>query len=313
MKKSIVRLIAFSVVPFLVICYSVYLINQKTDDFYKRFTSPQQNSLILGSSRAASMNPQILDSLVSKKFPGVKFYNYAFTWAHSPYGPKYLESIKKKILNDSKNGFFVVTVEPTALMVNSDTPDDPSFYIENDKSVAQTSQVSMNPNLEYLIENYNFSITNELNNKILPEKNKIAEANILENGKIDIKMLKSIPVQQRVEENKVKMKELQERIKNLKISDIRLGYLSETISFLQQHGKVILVRMPVNKTPYEIEKKAYPDFDQRMKDLSTKQKIHYINYNDFANDYECGDEVHLVPKSMDQFSRVLGNDILKKY
>ena len=72
MKKSIVRLLAFSVVPFLVICYSVYLINQKTDDFYKRFTSPQQNSLILGSSRAASMNPQILDSLVNKKFPKVK-------------------------------------------------------------------------------------------------------------------------------------------------------------------------------------------------------------------------------------------------
>jgi hypothetical protein len=107
MKKSIFRLLIFSILPLLFICYAIYLTGKNTDDFYKRFSSPQQNSLILGSSRAASMNPEIIDKVIHSKYPNAKLYNYAFTWAHSPYGPKYLESIKKKIKPDTKDGVFI--------------------------------------------------------------------------------------------------------------------------------------------------------------------------------------------------------------
>lgn len=313
MKKSILRLAAFSILPFLVICYAVYLTGQETDDFYKRFTSKQQNALILGSSRAASVDPQILDSIVRNKFQEVNFYNYAFTWAHSPYGPKYLESIKKKVADGSTNGFFIVTVEPTALMVDKNKPDDPNFYVENDKSVAKTSLVSTNPNIEYLLESYNFSITHVVNKKVLREKNAIAKAVVLDNGKVDINILKSVPEKEKNQENKKKMDEFQKRINSLKISSNRIQYLSQTIDFLKQHGKVIVVRMPISKTPYSIENKAYPDFDKKMVELCAKQKITYINYNKFPNEYQWGDEVHLIKESMRQFSADLGKDIVKNY
>lgn len=313
MRKSILKLIAFSVFPFLVICYAVYLTGKSTGDFYKRFISPQQNSLILGSSRAASMNPQILDSIVHEKFPEAKFYNYAFTWAHSPYGPKYLESIKKKVQPNSKKGFFILTVEPTALMVDKSKPDSPEFYVENDKSVAKTSLVAANPNIEYLLESYDFPLTFELNKKILPEKNAFADVKILENGKIESKMLKSISLQKKKQENKIKMQEFEERMDGLKLSENRLSYLSQTIDFLKQHGKVIIVRMPINKVPYSIENKFYPDFDKNMEVLSKQQKVTYINYNNFNNSFEYGDEVHLIPESMSKLSEVLGKDIILNY
>lgn len=311
MKKSIFRLLTFSILPLLFICYAIYLTGKNTDDFYKRFSSPQQNSLILGSSRAASMNPEIIDKVIHSKYPNAKLYNYAFTWAHSPYGPKYLESIKKKIESDSKDGVFIVTVEPTALMVYKNQPDDPQYYTENDKSVAKTFMVAANPNLEYLLESYDFSITNELNKKIRPEKNPMIEVSILDNGKVNGKVIKRFSAEKRKEINAEKMKELKNRFTELKLSAIRLDYLSKTIDFLEKHGKVIVVRMPVSKIPYDIENSALPDFDNIILNITKSKKVPYINYNNYPNHYQWVDEVHLEPESMDKFSAVIAGDIIR--
>ncbi|SDL85947.1 hypothetical protein [Chryseobacterium taihuense] len=311
MGKSLLKLFIFSVLPFSVICYAVFLTGKKTDDFYKRFISPQQNSLILGSSRAAGMNPAILDSILNRKFPEVKLYNYAFTWAHSPYGPKYLESIKKKVYTNSRNGIFIVTVEPTALMVEKNKPDSPEYYIENDKSVAKTSTVSSNPNLEYLFESYDYPITKELNKKLFPPKNQMAEVEILENGKYDVKVLKDFTKEQKLEINRTKMIQFREKVKGLKVSVNRINYLSSTIDFLKKHGKVIMVRLPINKVPYSIEDKYYSDFDNTMIKLSQEKEIQYINFNEFNNNYKTSDEVHLIPESMNRLSQELGKILIE--
>ncbi|GAA5082882.1 hypothetical protein GCM10023210_00740 [Chryseobacterium ginsengisoli] len=310
MKKSIYRLIKFSILPLLFICYAIYITGKNTGDFYKRFSSPQQNSLILGSSRAASMNPEIIDQIIHSKYPNAKLYNYAFTWAHSPYGPKYLESIEKKIKPDTKDGVFIVTVEPTALMVDKNKPDDPQYYTENDKSVAKTSMVATNPNLEYLLESYDFSITNEFNKKIRPEKNPMIEVSVLDNGQVHGKVIKRFSTEKRKEVNAEKMAELKNRINELKISPTRLEYLSKTIDFLKQHGKVMVVRMPVSKVPYDIENSAVADFDKIILDITESKKVPYINYNNYPNNYQWVDEVHLEPEFMDKFSAVIAKDLV---
>ncbi|WP_294288699.1 hypothetical protein [uncultured Chryseobacterium sp.] len=311
MKKSLYRLLLFCVLPLFFIGYAVYLTGKNTDDFYKRFSSPQQNSLILGSSRAASMNPEIIDRVIRQKYPEAQLYDYAFTWAHSPYGPKYLESIEKKLKPDMKAGVFIVTVEPTAVMVAKKSPDNPEYYIENDKSVAKTSQVAINPNFEYLLESFDFSITKELNKKIIPEKNKMAEVSVLDNGQLYGKMLKRFSPEVRKTVNKGKMAELKNRFNGLKISPTRLKYLARTIDFLKKHGKVVIVRMPISKTAYAIENTVVPDFDKMINDISRAQKVQYINYNMIPNQYKWIDEVHLEPISMDQFSGQIGKDLLK--
>ena len=311
-RKSILKLSLFSVLPLLVIGYAIFLTGKQTDDFYKRFISKQQHSLILGSSRGSGINPAILDQIILSKHPNVKFYNYAFTWGHSPYGPKYLESIQKKLDPKTKDGIFVVIVEPTALMVTRAKPDSPEYYFENDKSVAKTSFVNINPNLEYLMESYDYSLTRALNLKILPPKNPMAEVEILDNGKMEVKMIKDYSPEKRAEENKRKMAEFQQRIDDLKWSEKRLKYLGETITFLQKHGKVILLRMPINRVPYQIEESAVPFFDSKMEELSAQYKVNYTNFNRTPNDYKCIDEVHLSNQSMTEFSRELGEKIVSE-
>ncbi|MEG0925714.1 hypothetical protein [Chryseobacterium sp.] len=310
MKKSILRLAVFSVLPLLVIVYAVYYLEKNTDDYYKRFTSPQQNSLIMGSSRAAVVDPDIMNSIIHEKFPHATLYNYSFTWAHSPYGPKYLESIEKKIKPDTKDGVFVVTVEPTALMVDKNKPDSPEFYIENDKSVAKTSRVAINPNIEYLFESYEPSLTNELNKKIRPALDAIAEAVILDNGKYDIKIIKKVSPEKQAMFDRNNMDKFQERMNGLKVSEHRIIYLEKAIDFLKKHGKVIVIRMPINKEPYSIENNAFPDFDSRMNNVASKTKVSYINYNNLPNQYKWLDEVHLNRNSEILFSRALAKDIL---
>lgn len=311
MRKSIQKLVIFSIIPFAVICYAVYLTGVKTDDFYKRFTSSAQSSLILGSSRGSSIDPVILDSILKIKNPDIKFYNYAFTWGHSPYGPKYLESIRKKLDPETKNGIFIVIVEPTALMINRDTPDDPKYYFENDKSVATTYFTNLNPNIEYLIKSYDYSLTRALNLEIIPPKNPMAEVQVLDNGKLEVTMIKEYPPEKRRQENAQKMISFQKRIDELKWSEKRLQYLDATIQFLKQHGKVVLLRMPINKTPYLIENKAVPHFDARIQAVARRNNIKYTNYNLQSNDYQCTDEVHLNKESITAFTRALGYKILK--
>ncbi|MDN3695217.1 hypothetical protein QWZ06_24785 [Chryseobacterium tructae] len=310
MKKSLLRLAMFSILPLLVLGYAVYFLTHNTDDFYKRFTSPQQNSFILGSSRAALMDPFIMDRILHPKYPNTAIYNYSFTWAHSPYGPKYLESIEKKIKPETKDGVFIVTVEPTALMVDKKKPDSPEFYIENDKSVAKTSMVAISPNIEYLFESYDPSITNELNKKILPPKNVVGVSTILDNGKYDLKIIKKVAPEKQEMSNKKNMIKFQERIDGLKVSENRILYLEKTIEFLKQHGKVMVIRMPVNKAPYSIEEKAFPDFDNRMEAVALKTKVSYINYNKLENSYQWLDEVHLDKKSVEAFSGVVARNVL---
>lgn len=306
MKKLVIKLIAFSIIPFLVICYAVYLTGEKTDDFYKRFTSNTQSSLILGSSRGSSIDPAILDQIIKEKNPEIQFYNYAFTWGHSPYGPKYLESIKKKLDPKTKNGIFIVIVEPTALMVDKKNPDEPQYYFENDKSVAKTHFTNLNPNIEYLIESYDYSITRALNLKIMPPKNPMAEVEVLDNGKVEVTMIKEFNPQQRRAENDRKMVEFQERIDVLKWSEKRLTYLDQTIKFLQQHGKVLLIRMPITDTPYRIENSAIPYFDLKMQKIALQNNINYTNYNLQNHSYKCTDEVHLNKESITKFTTELG-------
>lgn len=311
-RKSILKLALFSIVPLLVIIYAIFLTGEKTDDFYKRFTSPPQNSLIIGSSRASAIDPDILDGFAHEKSPNVKFYNYAFTWGHSPFGPVYLESIQKKLNPDTRDGIFIVTVEPTALMVDHTKPDVPENYFENDKSVATTYFVNMNPNIEYLVESYDYSITRAINLEIIPPKNPMAEMVVLDNGKVDTKMIKNYSPEQRVEVMARKMREFQVRIDGLKWSANRMKYLEQTIAFLQKHGKVILVRVPISEVPYKIEDKAVPFFDSKMQELSKKFQIPYTNYNLIKNDYQYVDEVHLDRESMFRFSKVLGKKLVEK-
>ena len=85
------------------------------DAFYGRFASPPAGSLILGTSRAAQgIRPAVLAARLGGQFEG-PLLNYAFTLTHSPYGPAYLASIRRKLRPEVRHGLFIVAVDPWSL------------------------------------------------------------------------------------------------------------------------------------------------------------------------------------------------------
>lgn len=242
-----------------------------------------------------------------------QFYNYAFTWKHSPIGPAYLESIKKKIDTTQGRGFYIISVDPTSLMVDKDKDDVPENFYENDLSVAKTYFVNANPNIEYLVESYEYSITKSLNELVKPDPLRMADIEVLDNGKMDVTITRDFSPEARKKINAEKMIEFQSRLASLKPSPKRLHYLENTIQFLKKHGEVYLLTTPVAHPAKYLEDKYYPNFDADVRQIAAKNKVAYRNYSLESNsNYICVDEVHLAKKSMDYFSTQLSLDILRR-
>ena len=148
MKKFLIQISAFIIFPiaFIIVTTLIYA-DGYIDPFYKRFTTPQQNNLILGTSRAAQ---GIVPSILKKNF-NINFYNYSFTISHSPFGKGYYESIKKKLDPKTKNGVFIVAVDPFSITSHIKPNGEENF--DHEKMITNQKMVHTNPNFEYLIKN----------------------------------------------------------------------------------------------------------------------------------------------------------------
>ncbi len=260
------------------------LADGNSDSYYLKFTSPRQSSLIIGTSKAAQgLQPKIMNNVLERK----DIYNYSFSLGHSPYGPAYLESIKKKINPETQNGIFIVTVDPYSLSSRLKNPDDLAKFRENGRFVEDIKYVNNNPNLEYLIwhypEQYIYLITSKLNY--------VNDDFVHDDGweEINVSMKEEI-VKERVSG---KLKEYHRVLPTYNFSQVRYSYLEKTIQFLQQHGKVYLVRLPVSKPFLEMENSVMLNFDLKMEKLSVSNNIRFLNLTTQASEYEYTDGNHL--------------------
>ncbi len=288
MKTFIIQISAFSVLFFLMAFGIFSLADGNSDGHYVKFTSPRQSSLILGTSKAAQgLQPKIMNHFLGRK----DIYNYSFTLGHSPYGPAYLESIKKKIKPDTQNGIFIVTVDPYSLSSQLKNPDDLASFRENGRFIEDIKFVNKNPNLEYLIwhypKQYIYLITSKLN---------YVNDDFLHNDgweEVNVSMKEEI-LKERISG---KLKEYSKNLSSYKFSQVRYLYLEKTIHFLQQHGKVYLVRLPVSKPFLEMENSVMLNFDHIMENLSINNNIPFLNFTAESSEYEYTDGNHLYKTS----------------
>ena len=96
---------------------------------------------------------------------------------------------------------------------------------------------------------------------------------------------------------------------NSSVAEARYGSLSETISFLQGHGQVVLVRIPTGPQMAALEKQYQPGFDQKMQQLADFYGILYLNY--LTQPYPTNDGNHITRQAAAQFSQRLAADIAR--
>ena len=83
---------------------------------------------------------------------------------------------------------------------------------------------------------------------------------------------------------------------------IRLSYLIKTITFLQKHGKVYLIRLPIDYPILKMEDDLITDFDETIRSAIEKSDGYLDLTNQYKN-YQYTDGNHLYKKSGEIISK----------
>jgi hypothetical protein len=301
MKKFVLRTLVF-LLPLAVIGWFVFsLADGTTDALYARFTTPKQTSLIIGTSRAAQ---GIVASELNRSLKRDDIYNYAFTLGHSPFGPTYFESIKKKVDSTSSNGIFIVSVDPWSLCSKAEAVNSEAEFSEQERAL-NTPFVDLNPNVFYLLEHYDNQYS-----QIIFDKTKTKLPLFLHNdGWLEVSItMDSAAVQSRTKE---KIEDYKKQCPpNSVISENRWGYFKKTIEYLDKYGDVVIVRMPTGKELLELEQVYFSNFTTRIQSFCSENKLKYLDMTDGSSKYQYTDGNHLYAPSSMQFTKELADRIL---
>ncbi len=270
------------------------------DTSYYRVTTPKQKSLVLGTSRAAQgLIPEYLNKRLEEKAGINPLFNFSFTLANSPFGKHYLELVKKKLDEKPDKGLFILAVDPWSI---SSTLNEIEVGKPREESniLYKLHSVNINPNLEYV-----FYDNTRLGFLLLEKDNRMS---LKADGWLEVDIpLDSMSVKKRTNS---KIQEYQKNKKTFKFSEVRLSYLSETITYLKNFGQVVLVRMPVSPKIMEIENEYMPDFDHKMNILSEKKRVPMFNFFNTSDSLIFTDGNHLAKPSAIQVSNMLADSIL---
>lgn len=298
MKLYFPRILFFTS-PFLLFAIIViFSVDGYSDAYYIRFATPKQKSLIIGTSRAAQgLQPQIINTKLHSEL-----FNFAFTIDHSPFGKVYFENIKQKLSNQ-KGGLFIVTVDPWSITSWCDSPNDLIQFRENSLCLNKNTPVDRNPNVEYLLKNFN--------KKFVDLRKSDKTLFLHQDGWLEINNIPmdSVSVLKRIQK-KVEVYRNQYLPKS-KFSSVRLQYLLETIRFLKEYGSVYLVRLPIHSRLMEIENEYMPDFEIIIQE-GIMLSDGYLDLTKWNNKFVYTDGNHLFKESGKQVSQMIAEWIKQK-
>lgn len=298
MKKFIIKCSVFFVLIILSIYFILTLADGYTDALYLRLTTPRKNSLIIGTSLAAQ---GILPSILNRTLSRNDIYNFSFTLGDSPYGPSYLNAIKKKLNPGVTNGIYIVVIDPISLYSLCSNPNDTMMFEELSRCLAKIDNINTKPNFSYFLNSFNGPYFN------LIKKDK--RMFVHDDGWLEVNVdMDSAFIEKRIERKLLFYKET--LAKNC-YSQVRHDYLIKTILFLKQHGQVFLVRLPVHPKMTELVNKSFPDFNAKIED-AIKISNGYFDMSLLNSSYIYPDGNHLFKESGKVVTQKIANWIIEQ-
>lgn len=299
MKKFIINTAVFLAIILISIFTVFVLADGTTDASYLKFTTPKQNSLIIGASRAAQgIQPAILNQELRRD----DIYNYAFQNPTSPYGEIYSKSISKKLTANSSNGIFILDVNPWVLSKHIDTITNKEIFTEKGKFVDETKMVNISPNIEYLIESYSSSYIQIIKDKF--QKGDYQTLFVDEFGWLRVTIESDMmSVNKRTE---LKINRYKKKLKFFHgYSNHRVNNLCKLIDFLKSHGELYLVRIPISNEMHSIEDLLLPNFDADIQKIADSLEVEYFNLTKYNDRFTYTDGNHLTIESGAKVSKLL--------
>lgn len=271
-----------------------------TDDNYMHFAVEKPKNIILGDSRSVQgIVPDVLKNKLSTPFD-----NFSLNIVQSPYGEIYLKALKRKLDPDTKNGIFILTVNPWNLSLRNDVKRKEDFPEEN-SPFKNMYFYNMSPNYEYLLKNLNKSWF-----RIYLDREAVVRSNTFlhKDGWMEVNVdMNKDSVAARTAE---KMQEYKEMMNGYTLSQERMKAFNEIIDYLQPKGTVYLVRIPAYKEMVGLENKRFPEFNGLMRDLSKKKNIKFYDFSVHPEHYVYIDGNHMYKESSKVLTAQIADSVI---
>ncbi|GAB4311642.1 MAG: hypothetical protein Kow00127_01680 [Bacteroidales bacterium] len=282
----------------------IWLKPEWVDNFYRRFTTPRAPSMILGTSRPAQ---GIRPAIIAKELGYNGIVNHSFAIGPSSYGPNYLREISQKLDTTSRNGLFILSVDPWSLATGTENKSDDEnlFYeVRNKLFVGNLRSSSTNPNLQYLEDYWSdrFLLFVNAFKSLIHYKKRIV---LHENGWLEV----YLPYDTVQCNRRIKQSTAEYAAKSQMVSNTRVQYLEKIISLLKNHGKVVLVRMPVSRPMARLEEKKFPEFGRIMEEVAQRNEVRYIDFFGLSGSFTTVDTHHLYRNETGRFTEMLCDSI----
>ncbi|RPA68411.1 hypothetical protein EF405_12170 [Cyclobacteriaceae bacterium YHN15] len=256
------------------------------DPIHQKLIGPKRSSFILGNSKySQGILPSILNDKL-EKYGFQPIYNFALAVNVSSYSPFYLAAIQEKLENKGSDGIFILGVDPYSLTLTNDLLDaKPEEWPDSNLPLAIHSLIPFGPHVSYLLQWYPYPFY-----EILIRYTRPANEILHSDGWLEVRVpMDSSSVNWR--KSKI-LNSLKSNISQISLSEQRFAYLEKTIGFLQNHGKVFLVRFPSAPELMAYENSAFPNFDSLIQILGNKHQISYFNFTHLADSLVYTDGLH---------------------
>jgi hypothetical protein len=89
----------------------------------------------------------------------------------------------------------------------------------------------------------------------------------------------------------------------------RMAALGRTLDFLGAHGRVWVIRMPIDPEVLVLEGRYWPDFNEVMGEMAASHGARFLDYSREGDAFETYDGSHLLSESARAFTRRLCEDL----
>lgn len=300
MKKFLIKIVPYFVAILIVLAILGSYADGNTDDNYMHFAVKKPQNIILGDSRGS----QGIVSGVLKEKLSVDFDNFSLNIVESPYGQVYFKALKRKLAPETKNGIFILTVNPWSLSINKNIKKEKDFPEEH-SPLNDMYFYDCSPNYEYLLKHYTRSWF-----KIYTERAEAGRSNTFlhDDGWLEVTIdMNADSVATRTKEKTIFYTGM---AKGVALSPERLRAFNEIINYLRTKGSVYIVRIPTSKNLTAIENAKYPHFSKLLQDIAHQQNVKVFDFSKNYADYEYTDGNHMYKESSKKLTSQIADSII---
>ena len=300
MRKFLIKIVPYGVAVVIVFAVLGSFADGNTDDNYMHFAVKKPQNIILGDSRGSQgVVPEILKNKLSREFD-----NFSLNIVQSPYGQVYFTALKRKLDPETKDGIFILTVNPWNLSLDKNVRENKEFP-EYHSPLNDVYTYDRAPNYEYLLKHYTRSWF-----KIYTEREAAAGKSnsfLHQDGWMEINVdMHQDSVQARTRQKVIFYEKI---AKQVELSQERLRAFDEIINYLRTKGTVYLVRIPASENIMAIEHRKFPRFSTLLQDIARKQNVKFFDFSGNAEDFRYTDGNHIYKESGKLFTSRIADSI----